>query len=91
MKFYNSQKSVERLNLSDKFWQQCKILNENHRKQMGLCKIENIDNVNICTIAINPKGYFEKLWNRLINKKHEGVKRDTPGMKFESYTERIKV
>lgn len=55
------------------------------------CKIENIDNVNICTIAINPKGYFEKFRNRSINKKHEGVKQDTPGMNFESYTERIKV
>ena len=34
----------------------------------GLCKIENIDNANICTIAINPKEYFEKVKNRTINK-----------------------
>ena len=31
---------------------------------MGLYEIENIDNVNICTIAVNPKEYFEKLKNR---------------------------
>ena len=28
---------------------------------MGFCKIDNIDNANICTIAVNPKEYFEKL------------------------------
>ena len=61
------------------------------KKQMGLYEIENIDNANICTIAVNPKEYFEKLKNRLINKKHKGVRRDTPGMNFESYAERINV
>ena len=29
-------KKCRKINLSDKFWQQFKILNENHRKQMGL-------------------------------------------------------
>ena len=43
---------------------------------MGLYEIENIDNQNICTIAINPKEYFEKFKNRKINKKHKGVRRD---------------
>ena len=56
---------------------------------MGLYKIKNICNQNICTIAINPKEYFEKLKERKINKKHEGVRRDTPGMSFESYAMRI--
>ena len=56
---------------------------------MGLCEVENIDNQDICTIAINPKEYFEKLKNRKINKKHKGVRRDTPGMNFESYANRI--
>ena len=28
---------------------------------MGLCEIQNIDNPNICTIAINPKENFENL------------------------------
>ena len=58
---------------------------------MGLYEIENISNANICTIAVNPKEYLEKLKNRLINKKHKGVRQDTQGMKFESYTERINV
>ena len=47
-------------------------------------EIENIDNLNICTITINPEEYFEKFKNRKINKKHKGVRRDTPGMNFES-------
>ena len=58
---------------------------------MRLYKMENIDNVNICTIAANPKEYFEKLKNRSINKTHKGVRRDTPGMHCESFAERIKV
>ena len=36
---------------------------------MGLYEIENIDNPNISTIAVNPNEYFEKLKNRSINKK----------------------
>ena len=34
---------------------------------------------------------MKNLKNRSINKKHEGVRRDTPGMNFESYVERIRV
>ena len=56
---------------------------------MGLFEIENINNQNICTIAINPKEYFEKLKDRKINKKHKGVRKDTTGMNFESYAMRI--
>ena len=56
---------------------------------MGLYEVENLDNANLCTIAINPKEYFEKFKDRKINKKHKGVRRDTPGMTFESYAERI--
>ena len=62
-------KIVERLHVSDKFWQQFKIQDENVRKQMGLYEIENIDNPNICTFAVNPKEYIENLKNRSINKK----------------------
>ena len=57
---------------------------------MGLFEIENIDNPNVCTIAVNPKEYFEKFKNKHINKKHKGVKRGTPGMMFENYANRIK-
>ena len=58
-------------------------------KVRGLYEMENIDNPNICTIAINPKEYFEKLKNQEINKKHKDVRRDIPGMNFESYAEKI--
>ena len=58
---------------------------------MGLYEIANIDNANICTIAVNPKEYFQKLKNRSINKKHKDLRRNTPGMNFESYAEKIKV
>ena len=37
---------------------------ETHRKQLGLYEIKNFDNTNICTIAVNPKGYFQKLKKR---------------------------
>ena len=56
---------------------------------MGLYQIENIINQNICTIALNPKEYFEKLKDRKIDKKHKGVRKDTLGMCFESYAMRI--
>ena len=56
---------------------------------MGLYEIENISNQNICAIAVNPKEYFEKFKNRTLNTKHKGVRRDTKGMNFESYTKRI--
>ena len=45
--------------------------------------------IKICTIAINPREYFEKFKNRKINKKHEGVRRDTEEMSFEAYANRI--
>ena len=59
---------AERLDVLDNFWKQIKTLNEKIKKEIGLCKIENIDSANICTIAINPKEYFEKVKNRTINK-----------------------
>ena len=56
---------------------------------MGLYEVENLDNANFCRIAANPKEYFEKFKNRMINKKHKDVGRDMLGMRFESYAERI--
>ena len=35
---------------------------------MGLYKAENIDNPNICTVAINPKEYSEKFKYQKIKK-----------------------
>ena len=82
-------KILNRLDLSDEFWKQFEIYNANTKKVMGLYEIENIGNQNICTIAVNPKEYFEKFKNRKINKKHKGVRKDTQGMNFESYAMRI--
>ena len=56
---------------------------------MGLYEIENIDNQNICTIAINPKQSFQKFKNRKINKKDKAVRRDIEEMSFEAYANRI--
>ena len=82
-------KILNRLGLSDEFGKQFEIYNANTKKVMGLYEIENIDNQNICTIAVNPKKYFEKFKNRKINKKHKGVRKDTQDMNFESYAMRI--
>ena len=73
-----------RLEVSDDFWQQFKMQNKGTRKVMGLYEVENLDNANLCTIAINPKEYFEKFKDRNINKKHKEVRRDTLGITFES-------
>ena len=69
-----------RLDVSDNFWQQFNMQNEGTRKVMGLYEVENLDNANLCTIAINPKEYFEKFKDRKINKKHKRVRRDTLGI-----------
>ena len=82
-------KILNRLDLSDDFWKQFEIYDHNTKKVMGLFEIENINNQNICTIAINPKEYFKKFKDRKINKKHKGVRKDTTGMNFESYAMRI--
>ena len=65
--------------LSDEFWDKFKIRDVKLKKQMGLYEIENISNANICTIAVNPKEYLEKLKTRLINKTHKGVRQVRKG------------
>ena len=56
---------------------------------MGLHEIENINNANIYMIGVNPKGYFKRIKNAALNKKHKSMRQDTKGMNFESYAERI--
>ena len=80
-------KIAKRLDCSDNFWKQ--IYDEYTKKVMELYEIENIDNPNICTIIINSKEYFENFKNRYNNKNHKGLRRDSPGMNFESYAEKI--
>ena len=77
------------LDTSHGYYKKFSIHNGNLRKQMGLYKVEDIDNPNVCTIVVNPKEYFEKFRNKSINKKHKGVIKDTKGMCFEDYPHRI--
>ena len=83
-------KILDRLDVSDKYWEQFNVYNANTKKQMGLFEIEHIDNPNVCTITVNPKEYFEKFKNKDINKKHKGVRKGTRGMLFENYANQIK-
>ena len=59
------------------------------KKQVGFYEVKNIESTNILTITIDPKEYFEKYKDFSINKKHEGLKKNTPEMDFEAYEERL--
>ena len=80
---------LKRLDFSYDFWAQFGVCNPKLKKQVGLCKVESIDNANIVTIDVNPKEYFERYRDKNINKKHKGLKKDPSGMSFESYPDRI--
>ena len=71
--------------MSNDFWQNFNVQNKQLKKQVGLYEVENINNTNI-SVAVNPKEYFEKYRDKTVNKKHKGLKRDTPGMNFEAYS-----
>ena len=51
-------KVLNRLDLSDDFWEQFNVQNKSLKKQVGLYEVENISNTNILAITINPKEYF---------------------------------
>ena len=82
-------KIFSRLDLSDDFWDQFGAQNEKLKKQVGLFEIENINQVNIIMIALNPKECYEKFEDHSNNKKHKGLKTSTAGMDFDSYSERL--
>ena len=44
------------------------------KKQVMLFEIENINNANIITIALNPKEYYEKCIDHSDNKKHKRLR-----------------
>ena len=81
---------LARLDTSHDFWKGFNVQDKTKKKEMGLFEIENIDNQNICTVAVNPKEYFEKFKDKNINKKHKGVRKNTKGMDFIRYANRIK-
>ena len=60
-----------------KDWERFNLQNKTLKKKAGLYEIENIDNVNILTLAINPKEYFEKYRNYSLNKNHKGMNKNT--------------
>ena len=70
-------------------WLQFDVRNTSKEKHVGLYKIESIYNPNIVTIAVNTKEYFKKYKDKSFNKKHKGLKKDTPGMHFEAYANRV--
>ena len=84
-KVLTKSKVLNRLDLSDQFLEQfINAQNKKLKKQVSLYEVENIGNTNILTTAINPKEYFEKYKNFSINKKHKGLKKNTPRMDFEA-------
>ena len=46
---------IERLHLSDDFWQNFNVQNKLLKKQVGLYEVENINHTNTITVAVNPK------------------------------------
>ena len=40
-------------------------------------------------MALNPKEYYERFINHSDNKKHKGLKKSTPGMDFDPYSNRL--
>ena len=82
-------KIFERLDLSDYFWDQFGVQDKKLKKQVGIFKIESINKVNVITIALNPKEYYERFDDHSDNKKHKGLKNSTCGMDFDSYSSRL--
>ena len=82
-------KVKDRLDLSDDFWNKFNSQNKSLKKQVGLYEAENIDTPNLVTIAINPKEYYELYKDKTHNKKCKGIRKDTLGMDFENYANRL--
>ena len=75
---------LNRLDLSDNFWEQFNVQNKSLKKQVGLYKVENINkHFNNCHKS------FEKYKNFSINKKHKGLKNNIPEIDFGAYTQRL--
>ena len=61
-------KIFDRLDLSAEFYDQFNCHNTSLQKQVGLFEIENIDQPNVITIALNPKEYYERFANHTDNR-----------------------
>ena len=82
-------KVFHRLDLSAEFYEQFDCRNESLKKRVGFFETESIDKPNVIAIALNPKEYYERFIDRSDNKKHKGLKKSTPGMDFDSYSNRL--
>ena len=59
----------ERLDTSHEFFDQFFCRNPSTKKKVGLYEVESIDNVNLVTIAVNPKEYIEIFKNKELKQK----------------------
>ena len=82
-------KIFDRLDLLAEFYEQFHCRNENLKKRVGFFETESIDKPNVITIALNPKEYYERFIDHSDNKKHKRLKKSTPGMDFDSYSNRL--
>ena len=78
--------TFDRLDLSAEFYEQFDCRDTKLQKRVGFFEIENIDKPNVTTIALNPKEYYERFIDHTDNKKHKGLKKSTPDMDFDSYS-----
>ena len=56
---------------SDDFWQNFNVQNKQPKKQVSLYEVENTNDTDIMTVAVNTKEYFEKYRDKIVNKKHK--------------------
>lgn len=82
-------KLKQRLDASDEFQDCFDSYDVKLEKQVGLYEVESINNPNVITITINPIEYFELFRDKKFNEKHESIRKDSRGVTFEDYTERI--
>ena len=57
---------------------------------LGFYEVESINDPCLVTLAVNPKEYYEYFKSENVNKKHKGIKKDSAGMDYENFAERIK-
>ena len=71
------------------YWEKFGARKGNLKKCLGYFEIEHIDNHCFVTVAVSPKEYYESFEENSFNKKHKSIKKGSPGMDFENYTDRI--
>ena len=72
--------------MSHEYFEKFNCRNTDLKNRVGYLEVENIDKVNIITIALSPKEYYERFVDTTDNKKHKGLHKSTPGIDFDSYS-----